>query len=134
MKAPDQDLLNLMHWDQVKFVDEYKYDLFAKIAYDSGIRYEDVKKETAIVHYAGMKPWRGGEGIHYEIEQLWWDYAKMTPFYYELMEDFLSSCINNPYIYNIITDLFTVKEQLTKELTKSVSLCQKLMQLVENQS
>lgn len=55
--APDQDLLNMMHDKQVKFLDEYKYNLFAKIAYDNGIHYENVKEETTIIHYAGMKPW-----------------------------------------------------------------------------
>lgn len=134
MKAPDQDLLNAMHWNQVKYLDEYKYDLFAKIAYDFGIRYEDTKNETVIIHFAGMKPWHGGGSVHYEIEQLWWDYAKITPFYYELMEDFLHSSINDPYIYNTLSELFTVKNQLKNELAKSVSLCEKLMQLIDNQN
>ena len=34
----------------------YQFDLFSKMAYNNGIHYEDVKKETTIVHFAGMKP------------------------------------------------------------------------------
>lgn len=30
MLAPNQDILNYMHWNQIKFVDEYQYDLFSK--------------------------------------------------------------------------------------------------------
>lgn len=132
MQAPDQDLLNLMHYKQVKFLDEYQYDLFSKIAYDYGIRYEDVKKQTTIVHYAGMKPWQGGEGVHYDIEQLWWDYAKLTPFYYDLMEDFLHSSINNPFIFETLDNCFKVNKQLIEELGKSEAMCQHLLQLVES--
>lgn len=131
MRAPDQDLLNLMHYKQVKFLDEYQYDLFSKIAYDYGIRYEDVKRQTTIVHYAGMKPWQGGEGVHYDIEQLWWDYAKLTPFYFELMEDFLHSSINNPFIFETLDNCFKVNKQLIEELGKSEAMCQHLLQLVE---
>ena len=67
MLAPDQDLLNYMHWKQVKFLDEYQYDLFSRMAYNNGIHYEDVKSETTVIHFAGMKPWEG-EYVHYDIE------------------------------------------------------------------
>ena len=129
VKAPDQDLLNMMHDKQVKFLDEYKYNLFAKIAYDNGIHYENVKEETTIIHYAGMKPWAGG--VHYDIEQLWWDYAKLTPFYFELLESFLHSCINDPFIYQTLSESFRVNKQLIEELGKSEAMCQHLLQLVE---
>ena len=134
MKAPDQDLLNLMHYKQVKFLDEYRYDLFSKIAYDSGIRYENACKETTIIHYAGMKPWAGGEGVHYDIEQLWWDYAKYTPFYFERMEEFLYSCINNPFIYQTLDQCFSANRQLIEELEKSEAICQQLLQIVEEKN
>lgn len=128
--APDQDLLNFMHWKQVKFLDEYQYDLFSKMAYNSGIHYEDVKKETTVIHFAGPKPWEG-EYIHYDIEQLWWDYAKRTPFYHELMEEFLFNCINNPTVYHTVSSLSSEKEQLHNELVKSSAMCQKLLRLIE---
>lgn len=70
MAAPDQNLLNYMHWKQVKFVDEYKYNLFSRFAYNRGIHYSDVKAETCIVHFAGFKAWEG-EYVHYDLEQLW---------------------------------------------------------------
>lgn len=108
--AFDQDLLNLMHYKQIKYVDEYLYDLFPRFAYFHGIKYEDVKKETVIIHYTGEKPW-DGKPIHYDTEMLWWEYAKKTPFYSELMEEFIVSCLQSSYVYDIVQEQ---KEQLQK--------------------
>lgn len=129
MFAPDQDLLNFMHWNQVKFLDEYQYNLFSKMAYNHGIRYQDVVAETTIIHFAGMKPWEG-EFVHYDIEQLWWDYAKLTPFYHELMEEFMYNVINNPIVPDTLSSLSEEKETLSQALAQSNSMCQKLLQLL----
>lgn len=127
--APDQDLLNFMHWNQVKFVDEYQYNLFSKLAYNNGVRYQDVLSETTIVHFAGMKPWEG-EYVHYDIEQLWWDYAKLTPFYHELMEEFMHNVINNPIVPDTLSSLAEEKKSLSQTLAQSNAMCQKLLQLL----
>lgn len=128
--APDQDLLNYLHWNQVKFLDEYRYDLFSKMAYNSGVHYEDIKRETTIIHFAGMKPWEG-QYIHYDIEQLWWDYAKLTPFYTELMEEFMHACINDPTVPDTMWHLSEDKKTLRNELDKTSAMCQKLLQLLQ---
>lgn len=130
LMAPDQDILNYMHLNQVKYLDEYQYNLFSRLAYNRDVHYEDVKKETTIIHYAGMKPWEG-EYLHYDIEQLWWDYAKKTPFYYELMEEFLQANINKPVVYDMTMRLSEEKKQLKEELDKSVAMCKKLLQMLE---
>lgn len=130
MRAPDQDLLNYLHWNQIKLVDEYRYDLFSKKAYNDGFRYEQVKNETTIIHYAGMKPWEG-QYVHYDIEKLWWDYAKQTPFYTELMEEFVRDCVGDPLVYNTMTSLSEEKQKLVAELQKSTELCKHLLQILE---
>lgn len=83
--AVDQDLLNDLFFGKVKFVDEYRYDLFAKIACTAGKGYDWVKENAAIIHFAGRKPW-SGDALRYSTEKLWWDYAKLTPLYKDLME------------------------------------------------
>lgn len=128
--APDQDLLNYLHWDQVKFLDEYQFNLFSKMSYNNGIHYEDIKRGTTIIHFAGMKPWEG-QYVHYDIEQLWWDYARLTPFYVELMEEFLHSCINDPTVPDAMLQLSEEKRILRSELDKTSAMCQKLLQLLE---
>lgn len=130
MVAPDQDLLNFMHWKQVKFLDEYKYNLFSKMAYNHDVHYEDVKRETCIIHFAGMKPWEG-EYIHYDIEKLWWNYAKLTPFYAELLEEFVLACLTVPTVYNTMLQMMNEKNDLQAELAKSRELCQKLYTLID---
>lgn len=133
MMAPDQDLLNYMHWKEVKFVDEYQYDLFSRIAYYNGYRYNQVKEKTTIVHYAGVKPWEG-QYIHYDIEKLWWDYAKQTPFYIELMEEFMNGCLTDPYVFDGMISLSKEKQTLATELQKSSTLCKQLLQMIEQNS
>ena len=130
MLAPDQDLLNYMHVGQIKFVDEYSYDLFSRMAYNNGVHYEDVKRETAIIHFAGMKPWEG-RYIHYDIEKLWWYYAKETPFYHDLLEEFVQDCISSSLIYDTMNTLSEEKRTLSAELGKSNSLCKKLLAMLE---
>lgn len=101
------------------------------MAYNNGIHYEDVKKETTIVHFAGMKPWEG-EYVHYDIEQLWWDYARLTPFYTELMEEFIYNCISNPLVGDTLYSLTCDKKNLAAELNKCTAVCQKLLHMLES--
>lgn len=102
---PDQDLLNYCHYKETLFVDTFKYNLNARYGYtDYGIRYEDLKKNGVIVHYASSKPWRGNF-LHCDVEQLWWDYAKGTPFYRQLLEDALRENIMDSPLNIYITDL-----------------------------
>lgn len=127
--APDQDLLNFIHWDRVKFVDEQVYNLFSKVAYLNGFTYEQVKKQTAIVHYAGYKPWQGCF-VHYDTEHLWWEYAKDTPFYHEMLESFVFTCLNDASIFRSLLEADKEQNRLRTELTKSVELCKQLYQLI----
>ncbi|MBQ8591884.1 MAG: glycosyltransferase family 8 protein, partial [Lachnospiraceae bacterium] len=127
--APDQDLLNYMHWNQVKYVDEYKYNLFARLAYNHGITQEDILTETHVIHYTGFKPW-SGEYVHYDTEQLWWDYAKLTPFYHEFLEEFLASSLTSTEVQDTMEKLIEDKRNLKAELDKTVALCQKLYAMI----
>ncbi|MBQ9990099.1 MAG: glycosyltransferase family 8 protein [Lachnospiraceae bacterium] len=88
LPTPDQDLLNYVHWKEVKFVDTIKYNLPARFAFNLGVRYAEVKASVTIIHFLGNKPWNG-KCDHFDIEQLWWDYAEMTPFYQQLAEEYL---------------------------------------------
>lgn len=88
MVTPDQDLLNYVHWQEVKYIDASKYNLYARFAYNCGVRYEEVKEKVTIIHFLGNKPWNG-KAERFDIEQLWWDYAEMTPFYEEIALKFL---------------------------------------------
>lgn len=94
MVAPDQDLLNWIYADRVTYVPWERFDLLARMAHEHGITYEEVKEKTAVVHYTVEKPWESAN-YHFDIEKLWWDYAKMTPIYQILLENFLEKSIGN---------------------------------------
>ena len=89
LKTPDQDLLNYVHWDSVKIIDMAKYNLYARFAHNCGVTYEEVKEQTTIVHFLAGKPW-DGKIKHFGIEKLWWNYAKMTPFYEGFVKEFIN--------------------------------------------
>lgn len=73
--APDQDILNLMHWKSVGFVDEYRYDFFNACL--KGLKAEEVNQYVSIIHYAGPKPWMSIDlSIH--AHKIWWEYAVRT--------------------------------------------------------
>ncbi len=121
----DQDVLNWLFSDDVKIVDVERYNLFARTAFNAGYDYQTVKEQTAIIHYGGVKPWRHEE-VRYELERFWWEYAKMTPYYTELLEDIVLTEINTGYM----DQLFRSLKKENDELRQIVDRC---MQLLKSQ-
>lgn len=71
--APDQDIINLVHWKNIGLVDEYRYDFFN--ACFKGLKAEEVKQYVSIIHYAGPKPWAPIDtSLH--AHRIWWEYVK----------------------------------------------------------
>ncbi|MCR4989640.1 MAG: glycosyltransferase family 8 protein [Lachnospiraceae bacterium] len=122
--AQEQDLLNDLFYGRTVYVDETRYDLFAKIAYNEGMGYEWVKKNTSIIHYAGRKPW-SGEGLRYDTELIWWEYAAMTPFYTELMRALIEEEARLAYADTTI-------RRITREKSELGELVNRLKELVTN--
>jgi lipopolysaccharide biosynthesis glycosyltransferase len=111
MEAPDQDILNWVHWKNVGYADYQRYDMFARVAHNAEITYEEIKQGVAIIHYAGEKPWENCN-FHFDIEKLWWDYAKETPFYENLLNDFVDSSLRDKTVEMYLKDLIdTVDNQ-----------------------
>lgn len=115
--AQEQDLLNDLFFGKVKFVDENKYDLFAKVAFSKGLGHEWVKENVAIIHFAGGKPW-DADSFRYSTEKLWWDYAKLTPLYFELMEKTFIDEMTLEYADKTIRQIAIENEELTQLLLK----------------
>lgn len=133
MRATDQDLINLVHQGHIDyFSDAFRYGVFAKIAYTKGYNYQMAKKETAIIHYVGQKPWQG-QYIHYDVERIWWEYAKLTPFYVELMEEYLEAGFADSIVYDSYASLASENQNLKEQLQKSVELNQKFLAILQKQ-
>lgn len=115
--APEQDLLNDLFYGDVLYVDETKYDLFAKLAHSQGKGYDWVKENTTIIHYAGRKPW-SPDTLRYDTEKIWWEYAKLTPFYNSLLEQTFLAEIEYQYADKTLLKLMQDNENLKAVLQK----------------
>lgn len=73
--APDQDIINLTHWENIGLVDEYRYDFFNPCF--KGVKAEEVNQHVSIIHYAGPKPWMPID-INQHAHRIWWKYAERT--------------------------------------------------------
>lgn len=122
--AYDQDLLNYLFWDDVVILDEKKYDLFARNAYNDGLGYQWVKDNTVIIHYVGRKPWQH-EAMRYDTERFWWEYAKLTPYFGELAEEMIFNEIDSCFMDNYVKNITVENGQLKM-------MVEKCMQLLEN--
>ncbi len=128
MAAPDQDILNFVHYDKVKYISWEKYDLFARIAYKDGWTLSDVREKNKIIHFAGDKPWNFNS-THFELEKLWWEYAAKTPMYLELMEMFVESALANPHLENEIIRIENDIEAYNKAISDAMVIMDKFSNL-----
>ena len=87
MPLPDQDLLNYMLYDKVKYIDADKYNCFVRNSChpNAPASLDELKEGNVILHFTGCSPWR--VSMKSELYQVWWDYAKLTPFYEQLLRE-----------------------------------------------
>lgn len=72
---------------------------------------KELKKNCRIIHFAALNPWQ--EGAKNKSFLLWWEYAKKTPFYYEILEKCYRNC--ERYVCNIQKKIMNL-EQLNHSL------------------
>lgn len=112
IQFPDQDILNYCHRNDVLFFDAMKYNLYARRAYtDHNMHYDDVKQNATVIHYATAKPWQGNF-LHCDIEQLWWDYAALTPFYHEILAETMHEIMTDNTVNTYLHELQQENQQL----------------------
>ncbi|MCR5099526.1 MAG: hypothetical protein K6B14_11360 [Lachnospiraceae bacterium] len=123
---PDQDLLNYVHWQDAVFVDETKYGLFSQTAHGFGVTYEEVKVATSIIHFTGRaKPWTVNL-IRYDIEKIWWEYAKGTPYYYAMLEQVYFQSMESHLVEDTVNRLSAENGELKDLVKKMQGLMEKL--------
>lgn len=130
--SPDQDILNYCHWNEVQYADPSLYNQFARIAHNEGKDYAWIKENVAVIHFAGTKPW-GADSVHYDIEQLWWDYAKKTPYYAKLCREFTFRMINETYMEDYVKEIFGQMNTLRSNLNDSLALNEKLLGMLNKE-
>lgn len=127
MTALDQDLLNYTHWGHIKYADS-RYNYFARIRSNMGDTVDDARK-AAIIHYLSEKPW-DADGYHYPIEKIWWEYARETPYYMDLLESFLEKTLTDRTLFLHASELFKTNQDLQKNLNESLALNKKLFAML----
>ena len=127
--TPDQDILNYCHWNEVKYVKTDVYNQFSRVAHNEGKDYTYVKDHVRIIHFAGAKPWNA-DNIHFDIEQIWWDYAKKTPYFGQLCEAFVYKTINDPFVENYAKELLDSLNTVQSNLSESLALNERLLLLL----
>ncbi|MCM1387192.1 MAG: glycosyltransferase family 8 protein [Bacillus sp. (in: Bacteria)] len=123
----DQDILNYVYHDDVVYADTERYNLFARTLYNMGRDYKWVKEHGVIVHFVGRKPWHY-EAVRYNTEKLFWDYAKKTPYYTELLEQVLLGEVESGFMDSVIRRLEEEKAQLADTLQKCMDVLKNLNQ------
>jgi lipopolysaccharide biosynthesis glycosyltransferase len=92
---PDQELLNLTCRGRILFLPiKYNfcpvmYPLFYRKGLISPYDNHDLKYNLAVIHYVGKsvpKPWRAKR---FYMSELWWEYARSTPFYEDFRAELL---------------------------------------------
>lgn len=126
MVLPDQDLLNYVHQGQVKYVDELQFGLFAQTAHKMGMGYKEVSENVSILHFTGRaKPWTINL-VRYDIEKIWWEYAKDAPFYAELLESVFFHSMESHFTEDKIHALMEENDKLRILLQKYQLMVQNL--------
>ena len=82
LQYADQEILNYLLYDKIFYCDGDKYNYIVR----GEVQQLDLSSDEAIImHYAGCNPWQ--DGLKNDLYRIWWEYAKKTPFYLELLEE-----------------------------------------------
>ena len=99
VRLPDQDILNVVCKNRVLYLDPawnvqafaYTRENFKRLPADKKSFFEDARQRAALIHYTFIiKPW-----FHPDCTG-WWALARQTPFYEEIVSDFLLNPQRNP--------------------------------------
>lgn len=112
----DQDILNTVTYKQVKLI-PYKYNYvecfnisssaFSILPKKNQIDYINAQQDPYLIHYAGSdKPWTSPKNY---LNDIWWNHARKTPFYEEIILKHLISSSNSN---SIIKDTFCYNKYL----------------------
>lgn len=81
-----------MKWNVLWHHPYYVKHLEQLLSYEKYTEYFSARKNPYIVHYAGkIKPWNNPE---VDLAEIWWKYAKFSPFYEEVIYKKINSIIN----------------------------------------
>lgn len=126
MPANDQDILNYVYHDSVLYIPWEKYNLSTYLAHIDGMTKNDAEN-VPILHFATFKPWSTSY-IHYDIEGIWWDYAKKTPVYHAIADQYVTQMTEDNTLENYNKGLL---QQISEQKNTINSLIRASQELIE---
>jgi hypothetical protein len=100
--------------------------LIAPDAHDAGMACKDVRGKYPVIAYPDDKPWLS-TNIHYDLESIWWEYAKKTCVFHELMETFLESSLSNTFLEEYAIKLCDENDQIRETINQTRETIGKLL-------
>ena len=85
----DQDILNYLFCGRIMNLGSHRFNYMTDMFKDYSDFEEQVGK-AAVLHYAGCNPWKIGKSGRVD-NRIWWELAKRTPFYEEIVEETLQN-------------------------------------------
>lgn len=125
--APDQDLLNLLHHQDVLWVDENKYDFYPAVQIEEGQGYNYARKNVSILHYTGRKPWAGGDHLHFNTERIWWEYALQTTYKEDFLESYVMDSLVDETIRDYVREVLHENHMLRQDVKATKEAVQNLL-------
>lgn len=83
----DQDILNYLFAGRIRDFGSYRYNYMTDMFGNTEL-FDEQLRSAAIIHYAGCNPWKTGKSGRLD-NIIWWEIAKQTPFYDDIVEDTL---------------------------------------------
>lgn len=103
------------------------------------------ENDIRVIHYAGYtKPWIH-QLYHIEANRIWWEYAKHTPFYLEITENYINNTLADDrykkeqeirrvefdQMKRELCEYIAINEELNKALMEAVHINDKLIERIE---
>ena len=104
----DQDLFYITLSDKCIYLD-YEYNYLSQAPYTDPKLKNRLRQSSKIIHYGfDYKPWNYPEE---EQAEIWWQYARKTPFYEELLYRMNCNAVNNK-LYKSLNSIFHYNKNL----------------------
>lgn len=110
--------------DNIKSID-FKWNWQPRVVFSKYLEMEcenvytniyTLQEKCSIVHYVDMNPW--GPGNYNFATELWWGYCKKTPFYEDLLLEYIKQ---NDILLNSTVDMYKKAEKIQDEGKKIIN-------------
>lgn len=126
MPVPEQDIINYVHGNHVTLLSWKEYNFIACLNIYNKFPFDEINNNTKIIHFAGEKPWESGNHMHYDLELIWWKYAKQTPCYNTMLNDFIKADISESTFYDSRINMENSLPKIRHNIIKNIEILKRI--------